>query len=232
MILRRPVRWDNDGHTVDTVLMLAGPSGEVGSHLRILANGSQLLDSRGLRAVLKRSPDAESAWRLIEAAEQAIEERRSREGVLRELHRDQLGGAGRSFGGGCVAVQLVMVDALTEVVVHIGLSWTRRMLAIGFVGVALLVLPGCEDEPAPVVPLPRPAAEVPGYAKYLQGLKICVDPGHGGCGARPGYKRGPTGVREAEVNLRVALFLRDMLEAAGASVVMTPDRGCVPACGR
>lgn len=89
MILRRSVRWDNDGHTVDTVLMLAGPSGEVGSHLRILANGSQLLDSRGLRAVLKRSPDAESAWRLIEAAEQAIEERRSREGVLRELHRDQ-----------------------------------------------------------------------------------------------------------------------------------------------
>lgn len=104
---------------------------------------------------------------------------------------------------------------------HIGLSWTRRMLAIGFVGAALLGLPGCEEEPAPVVPLPRPASEVPGYAKYLQGLKICVDPGHGGCGARPGYKRGPTGVREAEVNLRVALFLRDMLEAAGAGVVMT-----------
>ncbi len=88
MILREPVRWDHEGHAVDTVLMVAGPSGEVAGHLRILANGSQLMDSPALRAVLRRAPDAESAWRLIEAAEQAIEERRGREGVLRELHRD------------------------------------------------------------------------------------------------------------------------------------------------
>ena len=37
----------------------------------------------------------------------------------------------------------------------------------------------------------------------------------------PGYKRGPTGVREAEVNLKVAFYLRDILQQVGATVVMT-----------
>lgn len=55
-------------------------------------------------------------------------------------------------------------------------------------------------------------------------MRICLDPGHGGDAGRPNYKRGPTGLREAEVNLRVALFLRDLLEASGATVVLTRDR--------
>jgi N-acetylmuramoyl-L-alanine amidase len=45
---------------------------------------------------------------------------------------------------------------------------------------------------------------------------IAVDPGHPPLGAT-----GPTGLREADANLAVALQLRKMLEAAGARVVMT-----------
>lgn len=62
---------------------------------------------------------------------------------------------------------------------------------------------------------------IPPQAKFLQGARICLDPGHGGEAQRREWKRGPTGVREAEVNLRVALYLRDLLEAAGAEVLMT-----------
>ena len=64
-------------------------------------------------------------------------------------------------------------------------------------------------------------AEVPAYTRHLKGFKICLDPGHGGQGHISDYKRGPTGVREAEVNLQVALHLRNMLQAAGATVIMT-----------
>ncbi len=92
-ILRQPVRWDHEGRAVDCVMMIAGPSDQVSEHLRILANCSQLLDSEALRAKLKRSPDAQSAYELIAAAEEAVETRRSREGMLRELRRDQENGA-------------------------------------------------------------------------------------------------------------------------------------------
>ncbi len=50
----------------------------------------------------------------------------------------------------------------------------------------------------------------------FRGLVIAVDPGH-----PPGGANGPTGLREAEANLAVALRVRDLLEAAGARVVMT-----------
>lgn len=50
----------------------------------------------------------------------------------------------------------------------------------------------------------------------LRGLLIAVDPGHPPAGAT-----GPTGLTEAEVNLAIALRLRDLLEGAGARVLMT-----------
>ncbi len=50
----------------------------------------------------------------------------------------------------------------------------------------------------------------------LQGRLIVVDPGHPPLGAT-----GPTGWREAEANLAVALRLRDLLANAGARVVLT-----------
>jgi N-acetylmuramoyl-L-alanine amidase len=50
----------------------------------------------------------------------------------------------------------------------------------------------------------------------MRGRIIALDPGHPPLGAT-----GPTGLREAEANLAVALRLRAMLQAAGARVVMT-----------
>ncbi|MGF1485706.1 MAG: N-acetylmuramoyl-L-alanine amidase [Prochloraceae cyanobacterium] len=54
----------------------------------------------------------------------------------------------------------------------------------------------------------------------LKGIKILLDPGHGGkeLGAR-----GPTGYPEKEVNLIVAKLLRDELESRGAIVYMTRE---------
>ena len=50
----------------------------------------------------------------------------------------------------------------------------------------------------------------------LRGRLIAVDPGH-----PPGGAIGPTGLREAEANLAIALELRRLLQAAGARVLMT-----------
>lgn len=50
---------------------------------------------------------------------------------------------------------------------------------------------------------------------------ICLDAGHGGTAETDSYRVGPTGEREEWINLRVALFLREMLEEKGAKVVMT-----------
>ncbi|HET7241635.1 MAG TPA: N-acetylmuramoyl-L-alanine amidase [Gemmatimonadales bacterium] len=50
----------------------------------------------------------------------------------------------------------------------------------------------------------------------LQGRLIAVDPGHPPAGAS-----GPTGLREAEANLAIALALKPLLEADGARVLLT-----------
>jgi N-acetylmuramoyl-L-alanine amidase len=60
----------------------------------------------------------------------------------------------------------------------------------------------------------RPPAIDEGHP--LRGRLIAVDPGHPPAGAT-----GPTGLREAEANLAVALELRRLLVEAGAKVLMT-----------
>ncbi|MDO6437281.1 N-acetylmuramoyl-L-alanine amidase [Cyclobacterium sp. 1_MG-2023] len=55
----------------------------------------------------------------------------------------------------------------------------------------------------------------------IDGKVICIDPGHGGTAATDSYRVGPSGEREEWVNLRVALLLGEMLEGAGAKVVLT-----------
>ncbi len=55
-------------------------------------------------------------------------------------------------------------------------------------------------------------------SKSLSGLKICLDPGHGG---KEVGAIGPSGVTESSVNLGIALRLKDLLEKAGAQVIMT-----------
>ncbi|MCD6386043.1 N-acetylmuramoyl-L-alanine amidase [Candidatus Sumerlaeota bacterium] len=52
----------------------------------------------------------------------------------------------------------------------------------------------------------------------LAGKRICLDPGHGG--SQTGAV-GVGGLRESDVNLRVALILKELLEQAGATVLMT-----------
>src|SRR5205814_5825946 len=71
--------------------------------------------------------------------------------------------------------------------------------------------PLAEPEALPLLP----------QARWLKGVRICLDPGHGGDRQKPGYKRGLTYLSEADLNLRVARYLRDFLEGAGAVVVMT-----------
>jgi N-acetylmuramoyl-L-alanine amidase len=78
----------------------------------------------------------------------------------------------------------------------------------------------------------NPRYEVP-PGRPLEGLRICVDAGHGGqvWGPTHGYtggtRGGNTGFTESEANLRTAFFLWDLLTQAGAEVTMTrtrPDR--------
>jgi N-acetylmuramoyl-L-alanine amidase len=62
--------------------------------------------------------------------------------------------------------------------------------------------------------LRRPPAIDPGDP--LRGRLVAVDAGH-----PPGGATGPTGLREAEANLAVAIEVRRLLESAGAKVLMT-----------
>ena len=86
-----------------------------------------------------------------------------------------------------------------------------------------LLLAGCSQREVPMEQRAPFHFEFPPYTRHLKGFTICLDPGHGGQGHVPDYKRGPTGVREAEVNLRVAFHLREMLQQVGATVIMTRD---------
>jgi N-acetylmuramoyl-L-alanine amidase len=90
--------------------------------------------------------------------------------------------------------------------------------------------------PAEWQPLDNPRYEVPDV-RPLEGLRICVDAGHGGqvWGSTHGYTGGTrgrnTGLTESEANLRTAFFLWDLLTQAGAEVTMTrtsPDRMAEP----
>ena len=84
-----------------------------------------------------------------------------------------------------------------------------------------LLFVGCSQRQELIEPQIPSASEFPPHTRHLKGFKICLDPGHGGQGHVPDYKRGPTGVREAEVNLRVASHLREMLQKVGVTVIMT-----------
>ncbi len=55
-------------------------------------------------------------------------------------------------------------------------------------------------------------------AESLQGLSICVDPGHGG---RETGAIGCSGIKEANINLGIAMKLKTLLENSGAKVTMT-----------
>lgn len=74
-----------------------------------------------------------------------------------------------------------------------------------------------------------PPLNVPRYdaEKFIKGMTIVIDPGHGGTdggnsSTRPAaYKAGPRGEKEAFMNLRVSLLLERLLKDAGVNVIMT-----------
>ena len=71
------------------------------------------------------------------------------------------------------------------------------------------------EQPAPLFPIPP-------YARHLKNVRIVLDPGHIGQRDKGGtWKRGPTGLREAEANLGVALYLREFLQSAGADLFLS-----------
>ena len=59
---------------------------------------------------------------------------------------------------------------------------------------------------------------------WLKGIKIFIDPGHGGTGKTDRFRIGPGGITEEEVNLNVSLILNSMLQKAGADVRMSRYR--------
>ena len=65
----------------------------------------------------------------------------------------------------------------------------------------------------------------PKYADKLPlaGITLTIDPGHGNTEAYDSIRIGPSGEREEWINLRVALILRDLLQEAGARVIMTRE---------
>jgi len=73
----------------------------------------------------------------------------------------------------------------------------------------------------PAAPAAAPAKEAepaPRAGTLLAGRRIAIDPGHGG---RHTGGVGNTGLMEKDINLGVALQLRDLLQSWGAQVVMT-----------
>lgn len=98
----------------------------------------------------------------------------------------------------------------------------RRIFHLSILPILLLILSSCSQNTPEESTQPTTIdIQIPSYARFLKGIKICLDPGHGGQGHIPGYKRGPTGLREAEINLKVALYLKELLEQAEVTVVMT-----------
>lgn len=59
------------------------------------------------------------------------------------------------------------------------------------------------------------------YSQFYSGITIFLDPGHGGTDRK---NKGPKGFAiEADLNLKVAFYLRDYLQRAGAKVIMSRD---------
>lgn len=90
-----------------------------------------------------------------------------------------------------------------------------------------ILISGCAPKPYYVKPSEWRTQEskdslIRYYSRFINGWKIFIDPGHGGSDRRNiGIKKK---VVEADVNLKVALYLRDYLRSAGAIVFMSREK--------
>jgi N-acetylmuramoyl-L-alanine amidase len=100
---------------------------------------------------------------------------------------------------------------------------------ITFTLTAIFLAAGCAAGPPIYYELPvefrfpeKQKEFIGNYSEYLLGKKIFIDPGHGG------EDRRSVGVNklvvEADINLAVALALRDFFREAGVEVIMSRDR--------
>ncbi len=96
-----------------------------------------------------------------------------------------------------------------------GLTLAAAVATAGWLGSSLTLAAAFGASWLPGPP-PIPAALI------LPGLTVGLDPGHGGYDPGVLLNEGqPDEIRECDLNLAVALKLRDLLERAGARVVMT-----------
>jgi len=90
------------------------------------------------------------------------------------------------------------------------------------------ILAQCTTTKLPIYEIPPDWKEISNrdstikyYSKYVSGKKIFIDPGHGGEDRKNKNLNGD--IIEADVNLRVSLFLKDYLLKAGANVEMSRE---------
>lgn len=83
----------------------------------------------------------------------------------------------------------------------------KRRMYIGILLSVVMVIVTC-------IPAEKIAAQ-----GRLNGIKVCLDPGHGG--VDPGAVNDAFGLHESDINLDVAFGLQMLLEGAGAQVVLT-----------
>jgi N-acetylmuramoyl-L-alanine amidase len=97
-----------------------------------------------------------------------------------------------------------------ELARYVEMAPPRRLVAIA------------KATPPPAAP---PVKEEPNKSRPLAGVKIAIDPGHGGV-HRGGM--GNRGLLEKDINLGVSLNLQRILESWGARVVMTRTQSSPP----
>ena len=103
----------------------------------------------------------------------------------------------------------------------------RLFLQLGIIVNLLIFLTNCTT--VYNVPLYEPPADwmdtstrektITDYSKFLAGKKIFLDPGHGGEDRRNTSRSGK--IVEADVNLKVGLYLKEYLDKAGVQILMS-----------
>jgi len=119
-----------------------------------------------------------------------------------------------------------ILSALTSTTAPSGTGSLSALLSLLFDKILgpLLNIAGNQSSSAVAGNIARPPAKPPASSAapvqdsgVLRGKIIVVDPGHGG--SNPGAVA--NGARESDINLAVSLKLRDQLQKAGATVIMT-----------
>jgi len=108
--------------------------------------------------------------------------------------------------------------------------WATLSLALGLMALVGRMAPkGTWPQPPAVVGEPAPGQPAP-TPSFARPPLVAVDPGHGGSdvGGKHMNAQGVVDLTESQVNLRVALLLRERLEARGCDVYLTRSGDAMP----